>query len=92
MENTNKTNTTVKVLSAFAIGAAIGSVLGILFAPDKGSETRKKIAAKGGDISDAVKKKYSDLLSDVNHEVSSLKTRANDAMENGAAKLEKYIK
>lgn len=36
MENNNK------ILLAAGIGAAIGGILGILFAPDKGAETRKK--------------------------------------------------
>ena len=35
-------NSTVRVLGALFLGAAIGGVLGILFAPEKGSETRKR--------------------------------------------------
>ena len=38
-----------------AAGAAIGGILGILFAPDKGSATREKIADKARDASDTVK-------------------------------------
>jgi gas vesicle protein len=34
------------------VGAAIGGILGILFAPEKGSETRKKLFAKGKDLKD----------------------------------------
>lgn len=36
-------------------GVAVGAVLGILFAPDKGTETRKKITKKGKDLKDNLK-------------------------------------
>ena len=44
-----------KVLVALAAGAAIGGVLGILFAPDKGSATREKISDKAKDMGDSIK-------------------------------------
>jgi gas vesicle protein len=36
-------------------GLAVGALLGVLFAPDKGSNTRKKIAQKGTDVADNLK-------------------------------------
>jgi gas vesicle protein len=44
-----------KIITAAAIGAAAGSVLGVLFAPDKGSDTRKKIQGKSKQLADGVK-------------------------------------
>lgn len=61
--------TTNKILIALGAGAVIGGVLGILFGPDKGAETRKKIADKGSRLTDAVKTKFSkgkEKLSELN--------------------------
>jgi gas vesicle protein len=41
-----------KILIAFGAGAAIGGVLGVLFAPKKGTELRKDISDKGRKISE----------------------------------------
>ena len=43
-----------KVLVGFLVGAAVGGALGILLAPDKGTETRRKIIEKGSDIGDSI--------------------------------------
>jgi gas vesicle protein len=56
-----------KVLSSVLAGAAAGAILGILFAPDKGTETRRKIAEKGAGLADSVKGKvgeYSDAIAE----------------------------
>jgi len=50
-------NNTSKILVAFAAGAAVGAALGILFAPNKGSETRDQISQKGKKIFDEFGKK-----------------------------------
>jgi gas vesicle protein len=42
MENT-KSNTTT-IISVALAGAAVGALLGILFAPDKGSKTRDRLS------------------------------------------------
>lgn len=50
-------NNTGKIMTAVAAGAAIGYVLGVLFAPDKGSETRRKIAERSKKLAVNVKGK-----------------------------------
>jgi gas vesicle protein len=74
MENTNNTG---KIIGAVLVGVAIGGILGVLFAPDKGSETRKKILAKGEDFKDLVQDKISGLMNQMNPEKLSDKEHTN---------------
>ena len=69
--------TNSKVLWGFLAGAAIGGALGILLAPDKGTETRRKIREKGSDISDAVKDKFNDVKDKFN----DVKEKFNDVVD-----------
>jgi gas vesicle protein len=46
-----------KLLAAFIIGAAVGVSVGMLLAPDKGSETRRKIKEKGREVADTLQQK-----------------------------------
>ena len=43
-----------KVIISFLVGAAVGGALGILLAPDKGAETRRKIVEKGSEVGDSI--------------------------------------
>jgi gas vesicle protein len=68
---------TGKVVLGTLAGIAIGAVVGVLLAPDKGSETRRKIA-----------KKKDQLTGDIKGRLDSLKGRYNDAIDTAAGKLE----
>jgi gas vesicle protein len=46
-----------KLITAALVGATVGAIVGILFAPDKGSETRGKISQKGSDLKNSVRDK-----------------------------------
>ncbi len=51
-------NNTGKIVTALAAGAAAGAILGILFAPGKGSETRKKISDAGKKLAEGVENNF----------------------------------
>lgn len=50
-----------RTVLALLAGAAAGAVLGILLAPDKGEESRKKVKQTAEDCIDKVKEKLSNL-------------------------------
>jgi len=51
-----------KIILGILAGAAAGALAGILFAPDKGADTRKKVVHKGGEYVDNLKGKVNGLL------------------------------
>jgi len=54
-----------KVLLGVLAGVTTGVLLGVLFAPEKGSKTRKKIAGKGEDFADALTEKFNEFLESI---------------------------
>jgi gas vesicle protein len=70
-------NNNSKILLGIIAGAAIGGALGILLAPDKGSETRRKIVEKGNDLGDSLSS-FSDTVKDkINDVVDGVKGSFN---------------
>ncbi len=47
-------NTVIKVLSGFIAGAAIGTIAGIIIAPDKGKNTLKKVKEESKHLRDEI--------------------------------------
>jgi gas vesicle protein len=83
---------TGKVILGVVAGVALGAALGILFAPDKGTSTRKKISKKRNDLTedlerkfnkfvDGFKKKFDDLQEEANDMVDEMKVRVKETPE-----------
>ncbi len=77
-----------KIVVGFLAGAAVGALAGILFAPDKGSNTRKKIASKSGDITDSVKNSFNDFIDGVKQTYTGAKEEGEEFANKAKAKLD----
>lgn len=53
-------------------GVAAGALIGILFAPHKGSKTRKKIIGKGKDFSEEIKGTLGGIFENVTDKLDNL--------------------
>jgi gas vesicle protein len=82
----NQGNNAGKIIGAFVIGASVGGILGILFAPDKGSNTRNKIDNKTNDIKNSIKDKFNQMVDKATNEVELVKEQAKDFMKDGISK------
>ena len=67
---------------ALLAGAALGLVIGILFAPDKGSKTREKMKDGFDDLKDEAKSKWNSLETETKEKFSKTKDDLKETLEN----------
>lgn len=67
-------NDSGKILAALLAGLAAGAAIGILFAPEKGTDTRDKLSESLKDLGDAIKERSAEQIEqikDLSDKVSS---------------------
>jgi gas vesicle protein len=77
-----------KVILGALAGLAAGALIGVLFAPDKGSESRGKIVKKGEDYLDSVKNQFNSLLDNIAGKFNGGRVEVSDIKETGKTKRE----
>ena len=80
-----------KVLLGVLAGVAVGATLGILFAPDKGSTTRKKISRKADDYSEELEEKFNEFIEGITKNFEAMQKEAGRMAEDGKLKVEEVI-
>jgi gas vesicle protein len=78
-----------KVVLGLLAGVAAGALAGILFAPAKGSRTRRRIMKKGEDYTEVLKEKFNDLLETVTEKMEKVKEEVSKFADKKVVKPEK---
>ena len=81
-----------KLALGVVAGAAIGAVLGLLFAPSKGAALRRKIHRMGEKEVDVLKDKYSEFAENVSQKYDKVKTNVVDFAHQSTKKDEEKVK
>ena len=73
-------------MGRFLTGLLAGIAIGVLMAPDKGTETRKKVSRKAADLKDQL----NDFIDNASDTLQAVKDRANDFIHKTKRKGQDY--
>ena len=73
-------------MSKVLFGFTLGLIAGLLIAPDKGSESRKKLERAGRDL----KNKFNDFVDNLNDKWESFKSDASDVASEAKTEARTY--
>ncbi|MBK5210553.1 MAG: YtxH domain-containing protein [Flavobacteriaceae bacterium] len=80
-----------KVILVSLVGAAVGAALGILFAPHKGANTRKKISKKSNDYLEGFEEKFNEFVDMATKKFETMKGEVATIAKNKIAEAEEVV-
>jgi len=83
---------TGKVLLGVLAGVAAGALVGILFAPAKGSRTRRRILRQGESYVDGLKEKFNEYADTISEKLEHAKEEVSAYAQKGKEKFEEAEK
>ena len=76
-----------KILIGVLGGVAVGALVGLLCAPDKGSNTRKKITQKSNKVTEDLKQQLENVTNSIVEKYNSLVSKSGEYMENNKTNI-----
>jgi gas vesicle protein len=82
---------TTKVIIGVLAGVAVGAAIGVLFSPDKGVNTRKKIEKKGEDLIHELEDGISEIYNSIAKKYGHVSDEAKELAQKGKNKVKAAI-
>ncbi len=76
-----------KVLLSALAGVAIGIQIGVLIAPEKGEETRKKLSKKGDDYLDEINNQFHKFIDGITEKLDNVNKNVTNIADEGKSKV-----
>jgi gas vesicle protein len=81
-----------KIVLGTLTGLAVGAMLGVLFAPDKGSNTRKKISKKREEFAENLKEKFDEFVDKVSAKAEEFNETVEQEIEDVKGQVKEKFK
>ncbi|WP_322571646.1 YtxH domain-containing protein [Rhodohalobacter sp.] len=89
-DNKKESKQTEKLILVAFSGAVAGALLGVLLAPDKGENTRKKLAENTDKYLKEIKKNSEELIKQMKESTDSILSKTNKTVQNLKQDVEDY--